>query len=209
MNKSARPPESPAPRGRRPGRSDSRERILEVAAGQFLESGYQATSLRAIATGAGVDVALVSYFFGSKQGLFSAAMALTVSPFDVLTAALDGPLDGLAERVLRGTLEAWDDPASGAPLRAVLRAAATQPDTARLVREAIQGELVGGLSARLGGDAAAHRRAAAFSISMAGLVFGRYLLALEPLASMPPDDVVDVLLPSMRAALGQPVSPAS
>lgn len=48
------------------------ERILDVAEVLFAEHGYEAVSLRQIATGAGVDVALASYHFGKKLDLFEA-----------------------------------------------------------------------------------------------------------------------------------------
>ena len=187
-------------RGRRPGQSDSRDRILVTATEAFLSSGYQAASLRSIASTAGVDVALISYFFGSKQGLFAAAMSLTVSPADVLQSAMAGDNAGLAERVLRGFLQVWDDPTSGAPLRAIAGAAAHEPSLNRLVREAVGGQLIEPLTARIGGDDA-QQRAAVFSTQVAGLVFARYLLGLEPIASMTVDDIVTYLLPALRVTL--------
>jgi AcrR family transcriptional regulator len=190
-------------RGRRPGQSDTRERILATAKQAFLAEGYQAVSLRSIASSAGVDVALLSYFFGSKQGLFSAALALPVDPATVLQAALAGDDEGLAERILRGMLRAWEDPASGEPLRAMAGAATTEPALGRLVREAVGSQLVERLSQRLGG-ADSDQRAAVFSAQISGLVFSRYLLRLEPIASMSPDEVVRYLLPALRTSLEGP-----
>ena len=193
-------------RGRRPGASDTRERILETAKAAFLAHGYQAVTLRSVATAAGVDGALPTYYFGSKAGLFAAAMALPVSPADVLEKALTGDDEGLPERVLRGLLLAWDDPRSGPPLRSIATAAAgsSEPDLARLVREAVGAQLIGRLAERIGGPDGQHR-AAVFGAQMSGVIFSRYLLALEPMASMTPDEVVRHLLPALRAT---PLGPA-
>ena len=183
-------------RGRRPGQPDTREQILDSARTAFLERGYQAVSLRSIATDAQVDVALLSYHFGSKQGLFSAAMALPVNPADVLEVALDGDLDGLPERVLRGMMRTWEDPVSGPPLRAIAGAAASEPQLNRLVREAVGAQLLAGLTDQIGPLAAA-----LFSAQIAGVIFSRYLLRLEPIASMPAELVIAGLVPALQATL--------
>src|SRR5882757_46037 len=114
-------------RGRRTGSPDTREQILEVARRRFLAEGFEAVSMRSIAAEAGVDAALLSYFFGSKQGLASAALALTTNPTDLLASALPGPIGGLPERALRLLLDTWDDPSQGGPLQVMLRAAAHDP----------------------------------------------------------------------------------
>jgi AcrR family transcriptional regulator len=63
-------------RGRPPGRPATKARIARVARGLFIERGYQGTTLRAVAAEARVDVALIGYHFGSKQGLFGESMNL-------------------------------------------------------------------------------------------------------------------------------------
>ena len=183
-------------RGRRPGPSETRERILTTAREAFLTGGYQAVSLRTIAAAAEVDVALLSYHFGSKQGLFGAAMALPVNPADILRPALEGDLEGLPERVLRAMMGAWEDPVSGPPLRAVARAAASEPQLNRLVREAVGATLIDLLAQRIGPV-----KAAIFTAQIAGVIFARYLLRLEPIASMTGEEVVTHLLPALRATL--------
>ena len=70
-------------RGRRTGAPDTREAIRLAARARFLADGYQAVTLRKVAADAGVDVALISYYFGSKVGLFGAAMALPVNPAEL------------------------------------------------------------------------------------------------------------------------------
>lgn len=187
-------------RGRRPGAPDTRHDVLEVARQRFLAEGYQAVTLRSVAADAGVDVALISYFFGSKKGLFGAAMALTANPAEAFALALDGDMQGLPERVLRILLSTWDTPASGAPLKAMLGSALNDEAVGLLVREALQRELVDKLADRLGGIDA-RRRAIAFTVQLAGVVFSRYVLRLEPIASMPADELVRTLTPTLRAAL--------
>lgn len=184
-------------RGRRPGGSDTRERILTAARERFLADGYQTVTLRSVAAAAGVDGALPSYFFGSKQGLFAASMSLAVNPADVLDPLLAGESDGLAERVLRGMLGVWDNPTSGPPLRTMLTTAMTDPALTRLVREAVGRELIDRLTARFGGpDGPEH--AAAFSSQVAGLILSRYVLELEPIASMTPDAIVHRCAPALQ-----------
>jgi AcrR family transcriptional regulator len=52
--------------------TDKRAMILNVAEELFGEHGYEGTSTRMLATKAGVNVAMISYYFGSKEKLFEA-----------------------------------------------------------------------------------------------------------------------------------------
>ena len=103
------------PRGRRSGDPESRDRIRQAARNRLLAQGYAGTTLRAGAADAGVDVALISYYFGSERGLFSAVMAPVVSPPTVLGAALHGDVVRLPERLVAAVTAAWDDPVSEGP----------------------------------------------------------------------------------------------
>jgi AcrR family transcriptional regulator len=170
---------------------------------RFFEDGYASVTLRSIAAAAGVDVALVSYWFGSKRALFAAAMDLTVSPADALDAALAGDDAGIAERVIGTLVSVWDDAASGAPLRAAATAAASDPIVGGLVAEAVERELIDGVAARLSGPDA-RDRAAAFCTGTAGIIFLRYILRVEPLATMPADRLVRLLAPALQTALALP-----
>jgi AcrR family transcriptional regulator len=190
-------------RGRRSGASSTKDTIRAAARTRFLEDGYTGVTMRSIAAAAGVDVALVSYWFGSKKGLFAAAMDLTVSPADVLERALDGDDSGLAERVLRSLVTTWDGAGGGAPLRSVVSAAVTDATVCRLVSEAIEHQLIDPLAARIGGPDA-RGRAAAFCTGVGGVVFWRYVLRIEPLASMPLETIVRRLAPGLQLVLDLP-----
>lgn len=52
--------------------TNTKDNILDVAERLFAESGYEATSMRAITTEAGVNLAAVNYHFHSKERLLQA-----------------------------------------------------------------------------------------------------------------------------------------
>src|SRR5256714_15669521 len=76
--------------GRRPGNQDTREAIVEAARKAFAERGYDRASIRAIATSAGVDPALVHHYFGTKDELFLATVNAPIDPATILPAVLAG-----------------------------------------------------------------------------------------------------------------------
>jgi AcrR family transcriptional regulator len=55
------------------------EHILEAAEELFAEHGFDGTSVRALAAKAGVNVAMISYYFGSKEKLFEALVEYRAS----------------------------------------------------------------------------------------------------------------------------------
>lgn len=195
--------DEPPRRGRRPGATDTRDVILAAARQKFLEHGYQAVTLRVIAGEAGVDVALISYYFGSKRGLFGAAMALVANPADVLMRVLDGDPATFSQRALRAMVTIWDSSDARPALEAMVRNAAADESFAALVREMLEREVLGRIADRIGGPHA-QARAMAFAGQMAGIIMTRYLLCLEPIASMPVDDIVRYFGPPLRLALQGP-----
>jgi len=181
-------------RGPRGDGTQAREAILAAARTRFGADGYDRATLRAIAAAAGVDVALVSYYFGSKSDLFVAALQLPISPAEVLDALLADGTDGLGARLLERLLTVWDEPVSGAPLADVLRSAAGQFD---LLRDFLAQQIVPRLAAAI--DAPdAELRATAVASQVLGLLLARYVLRAEPLASAPRAEVVALLAPTIQ-----------
>ena len=187
-------------RGRPRAATHTREQILTSARQLFLAQGYRRVTMRAIAAAAQVDAALISYYFGSKRGLFGAVMQLAVSPPDVVRQALPGDPARLPERIFTAVLAAWDDPERGTPLVALFRSAGNDPDASRLVRELIEGEVIGAIAEYLGGAEASARAAIAAS-QISGVIFMRYVLRAEPLAGLPAGELVAHATPALRAAL--------
>jgi hypothetical protein len=69
-----------------------------------------------------------------------------------------------------------------------------------LVREFVQREMVDRIAERLGGRDA-RQRAGVLGIQLSGVIFSRYVLAVEPAATMPVDELVRLLAPALRTTL--------
>lgn len=54
---------------------DASQKILEAAETLFAAQGYEGTSTRDIARVSGANIAMISYYFGSKEALFQALIA--------------------------------------------------------------------------------------------------------------------------------------
>ncbi|GED08600.1 TetR/AcrR family transcriptional regulator [Cellulosimicrobium cellulans] len=192
-------------RGRRPGRSDTRADILSAARDAFAEHGYDRATVRAIATRAGVDAAMVHHWFGTKERLFQAAVDV---PFDPRELLLDGAPDGearLGEHVVRTLLRAWDSPRGRVAL-ALLRSATSSERAARMLRELVLAWVVRPTVARSEPDP--HRaawRSALMASQLAGLVVARYVLRVEPLAGAPAETVVGAVGPTIQGYLTGPL----
>jgi AcrR family transcriptional regulator len=66
-------------------KADSRQRILEAGARLFARKGFAATGVRELATEAGVNLAMVNYFFGSKLGLLEEILKNFFEPWITLS----------------------------------------------------------------------------------------------------------------------------
>jgi hypothetical protein len=82
-------------------------------------------------------------------------------------------------------------------------AAVQDPELSRLLKEVLEREMIDRIAEHIGG-ADARFRAGAFATQLAGVVFARYLLRLDPVASMTVDELTRHLAPGLRAALVGP-----
>jgi AcrR family transcriptional regulator len=188
-------------RGRRPGPSTTRDAILAAARERFSEQGYDRVRMRDVAGDAGVDVALVTYHFGSKDGLFAAALEMPLPMAALMADVLEhGEIDDFGERFLRRVLEVWDDEQTGGALVALVRSAMSHPPAAQQLREFVQSELLARIAAQLD-TPDADRRAALFGSQLIGLMLYRHVLRVEPVASMAPEELVARAAPALQRHL--------
>ncbi|MER5500378.1 MULTISPECIES: TetR family transcriptional regulator [unclassified Streptomyces] len=194
--------DGPKRRGR-PSRTtgpDARTRILDAARTEFAERGYDRTSIRGVARAAGVDSALVHHYFGTKDEVFAAAVELSFEPALVIPAVLGEGTDGLGERLARYFLSVWENPASRAPLLAIMRSALTHEAAAKVLRGFVLRRLLERVAEELDVPDATFRAELAAS-HMIGIVMLRYVLRTEPLASAPPERIVEMVAPTLQRYL--------
>ena len=190
-------------RGRRPGAPDTRSAILDAARAGFAASGFAGTSVRSVAAAAGVDAALVHHYFGTKEDLFVAALELRLDPREAMAPVVAAGPDGAGEALMRVFVTVWDDPEVSLPLRALVRGIA-EPPTQQLLRDGFTRMVLGPVGVALGLDEP-ERRMAHVGSQLVGLMVIRYLLAVEPLASMPADLVVATYAPVIQGYLTGPL----
>jgi AcrR family transcriptional regulator len=190
------PTPSASRRGRRRGAPDTRSTILEAARTAFSEKGYAGTTIRAVASAAGVDAALVHHYFGTKDDLFLAAMELPVDPREVIGPVLAGGPEGAGERLLRAFVTLWDDPEVAPSLVGVVRSA-LQPGGERLLTQGFVPVVLLPVGESLGIDRPDVRMPLVIS-QVAGLILTRYVVGLEPIASMPAETLVATYAPVLQ-----------
>ena len=69
-------------------KTDTKQRILDTAECLFAEQGYDATSLRQIIAGAGVNLAAIHYHYGSKQELLDEVIVRKAGPVNLQRIAM-------------------------------------------------------------------------------------------------------------------------
>ena len=201
---------APGTGGRRRGRpprtesAGTRERILDAAREEFAERGYEKTSVRGIAKAAGVDSALVHHYFGTKEQVFEAAITLSFGPaLQAPKAIEEGPLDGVGERLARFFFGIWENPATRAPLLAIVRSALTNETAAAVFRRIIATQVLRRIAVRLELPDA-ELRAELAAAQLVGTAILRYVLKIEPLASADPEQVIARLAPVVQGHLTDP-----
>jgi AcrR family transcriptional regulator len=182
--------------GRRPGRPNSRGAIIDAARARFARHGYEATTIRAVAADAGVDPALVMQFFGTKEGLFAAALEHHASLTKPLLAILAGPRAGLGARFTRAYLELWEDPITGERLRSLIRATIGSPRATRLFQNSVKATLT-----KSGLPAARQFRCLLAGSHLMGTAIARYILEVPALVAPSLDELVRVLSPAIARYL--------
>jgi AcrR family transcriptional regulator len=195
--------------GRRRGRPDTREAILDAARAAFAERGFDAASIRTIAAAAGVDPALVHHYFGTKERLFLATVDAPVDPADLVASVVPGDPDAMGERLVRLFVTVWGDPRSGPKIIAIVRSALAHDWSARMLREFVASHVLRRVIAATDvPPAEAPMRATLVASQMVGLGLARYVLRIEPLAGADPETVVALVGPTVQRYLTGPLHPA-
>jgi AcrR family transcriptional regulator len=186
--------------GRPPGTSDARDRILVNARELFARNGIDKTSIRAIAAAAGVDSALVHHYFGTKQQLFVAAIDIPIDPMTVLVPLRDTPVEDLGHVLPAILLPLWDSE-MGASLVATMRSLLAGSDVS-LIRSFFQDVIIAEVAPRVDNPPGTGRLRVEFVASqLVGIVMARYIIAIEPFASLPAEQIAATIAPNLQRYL--------
>ncbi len=189
-------------RGRRPGTSTTRQSILDAARVRFASDGFAATTIRRVASDAGVNPSLVMQFFTSKEELFAAVMSISSKALERISTVFDGPDEDLGERVVRAHLEVWEGaPEDSEPMMAMLRTAITNEQPGSQLREFIQARLLDAMGASRNNAPDAALRAGLASSMLVGVVVGRRVVGVPILAEADTETLVAMLAPAIQSVL--------
>lgn len=186
--------------GRPPGSSDTRERILASARELFARNGLDKTSMRAVAAGADVDAALVHHYFGTKRELFVAAIRIPIDPMELIGPMRATPVDELGLKLASMVLTLWDSEL-GAGLIATLRTILAGAEVG-LLRSFLREVVVAELGARVDDPPGTGIVRAEFvATQLVGVAMARYIVGLEPFASLPIEQIAETIAPTLQRYL--------
>jgi AcrR family transcriptional regulator len=195
----------PADAGLRKG-DRTRLAIRTAARRQFEQLGYDRASIRAIATEARIDPSMVMRYFGSKAGLFAAAVDV-----DLQLPDLAGwPPAERGRALVEHFLARWEGALSDDVLVLLLRSAVSNEAAAERLRALFMGQVA--TAVRLVAPAAeAGHRAGLIATQMVGLAMCRYVLALPEVTGRSAAELADDLGPTIQRYLAGelPVRPAA
>jgi AcrR family transcriptional regulator len=170
-------------------RRRTQQRILSAATRLFAESGYERTTIRAVAAAAETDPSLVMRYFGSKEELFAR----------VSVPEPDAPISGTPEQAAEQLLEALAGKIGGEPDTATLaaiRTMFTHSGTADSVRAAMTERQR--QAARHLADDDAELRAGLIGALTIGVVISRQLLRLDSIGDAAPERIIELLRPAFH-----------
>lgn len=175
-------------RGRRTDGGQARAAIEEAALRLFSEDGYDRTSVRQVALAAGVDPMLVTHYFKTKAGLFAAIVRPPVDPAVATAFVLGEGPEHAGARLASFVVRTMENPDSRKWIVTMVRAATAEPEVAAVVRQRFADAILVPLVEAVGSDEPGYRATLVMSQIM-GLAMARHVLAVEPLASWPPERV--------------------
>jgi AcrR family transcriptional regulator len=175
--------------------------ILQAAREQFHSLGYDRTSIRSVAAGADIDPSMVMRYYGSKEGLFAAAVDVDLQLPDLSAA----PRLQWGHLLVEHFLTRWEGDPADDILILLLRSAATNEGAAARMRAIFAQQLITAIAAGDASSGDAERRAGLIATQMLGLAFCRYVLGLPGVADRSAREVVADVGPTVQRYLVAPL----
>jgi AcrR family transcriptional regulator len=187
---------TPRPGSRAEQRRRTEVRILDAATQAFFSAGYDRTTIRAVASAAGVDAGLVMHYFGSKQELYRRVIDAAPAP------EIGGTPDEAAEQILAALASGLvNEPIASL---ALFRSMLTNPEAASAASAGIA-RYEAQIAQAIPADDA-DLRAAIISAITIGITVSRHLIKSDELADADPEQVIRLLRPCILSLTAHPDS---
>ncbi|MFI5678093.1 TetR/AcrR family transcriptional regulator [Streptomyces cellulosae] len=179
-------------------RSDAtRNAILAAARERFAADGYERATIRAIAKDAAIDPSMVMRYFGNKEGLFAAAVAVDLKLPDLRSL----PRQEVGRALVNHFLDMWEE---NEVLTALLRVGVTNQDGARRMQGIFRDQLLPVARQVCPDPEQAPARAALVATQLLGLALTRYVLRFPPTVGLAREEAVAWLGPTVQRYLTAP-----
>ncbi|MEU4996396.1 TetR family transcriptional regulator [Streptomyces sp. NPDC021622] len=176
-------------------RSDStRAAIVAAARERFAADGYERATIRAIAKDAKIDPSMVMRYFGSKEGLFEAAMTVDLRLPDLAHT----PREDIGRVLVTHFIDIWDE---ADVLTALLRAGITNTAGAERTQAIFRQQLLPVALSVCPEPAAARTRAGLVASQILGMALTRYVLRFPPTVELTREEIADWLGPTVQRYL--------
>lgn len=182
------------------GTDETRDAVLDAARAAFASKGYLRTTVRGVATAAGVAPEVVGRYWSNKESLFAAALKLPFDPATAVPAIVQPGLEGMGERLVRFTLDTFADEESRESLAALMRAGQSASKATAGLQDFLEQSVVDRIVSTMGVPDARLRMNLITSYLL-GVAATRYIARMEPIASMPEDDLIRIVSPTIQNLL--------
>jgi len=157
----------------------TRDRILLEASRLFARHKYEATTIRAVATAAGVTPALVMRYYGSKDGLFAA-----VTELNFYVPDLSGiPPKDRGAAMVANFLQRWEGDSRSEGLHILIRVASSLESARLRLIEAVDMQ-TRAMVGNTGTPDSRRTRSALIATQFGGLAFTRYVLRIPSVVAL-------------------------
>ncbi|MEU6402288.1 TetR family transcriptional regulator [Streptomyces sp. NPDC046985] len=179
-------------------RSDAtRAAILTSARKRFAADGYERATIRAIARDADIDPSMVMRYYGNKERLFAAAVALDLHLPDMSEL----PREEVGRALVAHFLTLWEE---NGELTAILRVGVTDPAAAERMQQVFREQVLPVAQAVCPDPEQVPARAALCSAQLLGLALTRYVLRFPPAVDLTREEALAWLAPAVQRYLTAP-----
>lgn len=165
--------------GRQKSSAITRQAMLDAARRRFLQESYENVGLRDVARDAGVDVALVGRYFGSKEELFREVLGVghdqEIVPPGIPASDIPGHLAELF-------MQQGEDGNEQVERLLIILRSASSPSASKIVRDALSNDVLQPLAGKLGGARPELRASTSMAVWM-GMTIMRTVMSVEPLCA--------------------------